>query len=343
MEYKFCEQLKNSVYFAWDSVYHCCNCGSQYIAPVVRENYKGEYINWKDVIKEKIALQDKAKKGEAYPSCKICHMWKSREWQDCDMIEEIFISHWTKCNCNCYYCFTAEHKNFHNTIEEYKLMPILLDMKNSGVLNFNALVRFIGGDVAMLDELNDFMNFFLENGTKNFYIPTSGIKYLPIIEKVLRETTSEVIISPDSADADLYKKIKRVDAFDTVMNNIKKYAAAKNDQSRFVLKYIILPYVNDNKKEIDKWLDIIGKLGIKTIAIDMEDNFMRAFSDAIPPHIPELVAYIEQRAYDMGLECVKFRFLFQLLYQIENGESKLLQDDSMQDVQRKFVEKMLVR
>ena len=183
MKYKFCEQLQKTIFFEAASLIHCCNCSIDETVKFV-DNYHGEKIVWTDVIKEKQRLQNEAKKGNPpFPLCETCHLFIEKEWEETNYINEIIISHWTKCNCNCYYCFTAEDKKEFNSFQEYDLKPILLDMKREGVLKFpngKGIVRFLGGDIAELKDFEWYINFFLEEGVEKIYIPTSGIKFLPI-------------------------------------------------------------------------------------------------------------------------------------------------------------------
>lgn len=342
--YKFCKQLQSSVYFGFDTLVHCCSCDLDR-TPTFIHYYRGQRINWKAVINEKLKLQEKAKKGKApFSACANCHSFVEDEWDNGGYINEITVSHWTKCNCDCFYCYTARNKTDSNKRTPYPLLPLLQDMKNAGILRFDGIIRFLGGDVAMLDEFEDFMRFFLDNGAKNFYIPTSGIKYLPVISEVLEQGKGEVIISPDSGNRNLYKKIKRIDAYNLVRENMKKYAqSATIGNSVFRSKYLVLPYINDKKEYIDEWLQECIDLNIKYIADDIEDNFSAKYKKSIPEHIPELLNYIHQKADKYGLNKVRFRYASQMLYEIQNGTAKIAKNNLNYNNQKIFMEKLLNR
>ena len=337
MKYKFCKQLQNSIFIGFDSLVHCCNC-TQDQSPVFQKNYKGQKVDWKAIVDEKLKFQENAKYSiESYfpfSACENCHMYVDGEWDDGGYINEITISHWTKCNCNCFYCFTAIDKNHSQTRETYLLMPILEDMKKSNVLNFskeNGIVRFLGGDVAMLDNFDEIQNFFLEQGATNFYIPTSAIKYLSSVQNLLEKGFAEVIVSVDSGSKEIYKKIKRVDVYDTVISNIQKYAeAAKKGKSIFKAKYILLPFVNDTKEEIDKFLENCIKIGVENIACDCEDNFITIYKESIPANIPELIEYMHQRGQELGLK-------------VQQGIAKVDIYKEKEQEEKLFMEKLLTR
>lgn len=348
MKYKFCEQLQRCIFFDSNSIVHCCNC-SQFRDTTYKENYNGEKIDWVDLINNKLKMQEEAKKGIIpYDSCKNCHMWREEEWQEGGYLNEIIISHWEACNCNCYYCFTAPNKKASNSFKHYDLFPIIQDLKKSGYMDFSknngGIVRFLGGDLSMLKRIDKMINLFLDAGAQNIYLPTSGIKYMPILEKVLKQGKGEVIISPDSGNRELYKKIKRVDSYEKVKKHMEKYAkAAKKGNSSFKSKYIVIPYVNDTKEQIDEWIKECLNLGIEHIADDFEDNFSSKYSQQIPKHIPELLEYIHKRASETGLKITRFRYATQLLYELEQGLSKISEDDSFVEEQKIFTENLLKR
>lgn len=347
MKYKFCEQLKKSIFFDSNAIVHCCNC-TQVKDTVFLENYKGEKIDWNKLIQEKLYCQQLAKEGKyPYKACEKCHMWREDDWDEGGYLNEIIISHWTACNCNCFYCYSAQDKQKFNSYKPYNLFEILQDLEKNNLLDFNkqdcGMVRFLGGDVAVLADFEEIINLFIKAGAKKIYIPTSGIKYIPVIEKVLKQGIAEVIVSPDSGNHELYKKIKRVDKYNQVRENMEKYAKAAQGNSVFKSKYIVLPYVNDKKEYIDEWLEECLNLGIKYIADDFEDNFVSKFANQIPKHIPELLDYIHIRADELNLKINRFRYASQLFYELENGIAKIAEDNSCIKEQKEYMENLLNR
>lgn len=345
MYYKFCEQLQKSVFLGFDSLLHCCNCDLDR-SPCFYFYYDGRKVNWKKVVAQKNRLQERAKKGKIpFRACENCCMLMNRDdWQDGCYINEITISHWTKCNSNCYYCYSALDKDRYNSVEPYSMIKMLKDMEEASVLRYDGIVRFVGGEVGVLDDFEEIIDFLLEKGAKKIFIPSSGITYLPAIEKVLKAGVGEVVISPDSGNSELYRKIKRVDAFDRVVENCKKYAeAAKNTNSVFELKYILLPFVNDTKEQIDEWIELCKRIGVQNIADDFEGYFAMQYPKSIPSKVPELLKYIHKRAEEEGMNICRFRYAYQLMHELETGSKKVANSDRNLKHQKKFVEKMLQR
>ncbi len=318
MRYRFCRQLKNSIFFANNEIIHCCAC-SEDISPKFYTEYKGELFENERISEEKREAAGRAKKGELpYKSCEHCHSYVEEDWDNDFSIKDISISHWTACNCNCVYCYTAKDKKYFNTRQPYKLLPVLEKIRDC--IDFTGTVRFIGGDIAMLEEFDEIVDFFVKNGCKNFYIPTSGIQYKETVENILLKGYGHVIVSPDSGNREMYKKIKQTDSFNIVKNNMQKYLkAAKEGNCIFEVKYVFIPQINDTVEEINNWLVMCKDMGVKNIALDFETNYLTNNPKNIPPHIMELVNLVEKTAEEKQMELCKFTYLTQLIYGLTRG------------------------
>ena len=115
----------------------------------------------------------------------------------------------------------------------------------------------------------------------------------------------------------MYKRIKRVDKFDKFWENTKRYAKAqRNDSiSNVETKFILIPEVNTTKDEVDKWLDLNIQSGVKSIVIDIENDFcvdLRAKNLEKPKYLVDLCVYIIQKSKELNLNLVdynNFRYL----------------------------------
>ena len=111
-----------------------------------------------------------------------------------------------------------------------------------------------------------------------------------------------MIISLDSACRETYKKVKNVDCFNKVVENMKKYAKVQRHGHYTVRsKYIIIPNVNDNLEEIIKWYDLSVKMGIKMLILDVEMGWFKQNSQILTPEILQMVKTIQERAKKDGI------------------------------------------
>ena len=107
--------------------------------------------------------------------------------------------------------------------------------------------------------------------------------------------------------------------YDETDSNAILKAAIKHcnlDEKIYVeTKFILIPEVNTNKEEIDKWLEKTVEVGIKTIVVDIENDFcrdLRAKNLPSPQYLVDLSSYIIQRAKELDLLLIdynNFRYL----------------------------------
>ena len=147
MIYKSCDCIAHGIYFGTNSVWHCGNLvGRNCDSEAIITDFKGGKINWAEVIEKKRLIREQHKNGQVAECCQNCPQFVEKDWDDEDYINETIIAHFTKCNSNCSYCFTASNKKFFNSFKEYPIMPLLEDLKNSGYLRFDQKVIITGGE-----------------------------------------------------------------------------------------------------------------------------------------------------------------------------------------------------
>lgn len=319
MIYKSCEYIEHGLYFSTDSVYHCCHLvGRGFDNEKVLSDYHGEKLDWQQIIDIKNKKREAHKRGEISPCCQNCVHLREQEWGDENYVNQIFIAHFTKCNSNCVYCFTSKDKKYYNSYKEYPILPVLEDLKNNNNLHFDGTVFITGGEVTELRDFDKIVDFFEKNNQKHYFIQSSGIKYSKSIEKILASGKGEVNISPDAGCKDTYKRIKRVNDYNRVIDNLKKYNEKSAGESILISKYVIIPNVNDNMREIDMWFDTCQQIKLKDIALDMESGFLQMFPKRIPEIIPEMIKHIQKRSEEAGINVHLYSNASQLMFNLEN-------------------------
>jgi MoaA/NifB/PqqE/SkfB family radical SAM enzyme len=148
----------------------------------------------------------------------------------------------------------------------------------------------------VLKEFPDILKFVMKHHY-SIDLSTNGIFYEKYIPKALRETpNSYMIISVDAGTRETFKKIKGVDEFDNVIKNLAKYVKeAKETSNRIMAKYMILEGINDNREEIDKWIEVCQSIGITSFFPDIEFCHAPKNSDVISDNVCEMYEYIKER------------------------------------------------
>lgn len=293
MKYTSCIHLEHGITFFSNSVQICCISSHQGGGSIVEiPNYKGELIDWDKFFEKRNQLREGARNGVTPDKCSGCYYLKEQEWNKENYIDEVLIGHFTHCNCNCIYCYTEADKKFFNANRTYNIYPVIKDMIEKKILSKNATITFGGGEPTILQEFEELVYLLLDYDVYNIRIHSDGIKYSPAIEKGLKLGKITLITSVDSSSKEIYEKIKQVPCFDKVWENLAKYAKTKNGLIR--TKYVLIPGVNDNLKEVKNWLKKTYDSGIKHIAFDIEDNWFKAKRENIPQYIYVIFDFVNQ-------------------------------------------------
>lgn len=301
MKYISCIHLEHGITFFSNSVQICCISSHPGGGNIIQiNNYKGELINWDELLKNRKIMRENIKKGIIPDKCFECYYLKEQEWNDDDYIDEVLIGHFTHCNCNCIYCYTEKDKNFFNNNKTYNIFPVIKDMIAKGVLSKKATITFGGGEPTILSEFEDLVNLLLDYDVYNIRIHSDGIKYSSAIEKGLKLGKITLITSVDSSSKKLYEKIKHVPCYDRVWKNLSNYAKAKNGLIR--TKYVLIPGVNDDLNEVKNWMKKTYESGIKHIAFDIEDNWFKENRDNIPQYIYVIFDFVYKSYSQYNIE-----------------------------------------
>lgn len=303
MIYKSCHLLEYGLLFGLNNIGICCLTRNKpdRISKLI-DNYHGEKVDWNKLIEIKNIFREQHRKGEIIPECKDCYNLEDMEWDNDNKIRNIYISHWRNCNCKCFYCCAEESRKAHKS--HYSILPILKDMKEKDIIGPGGYITLVGGEATVLKEFDEILTFLYELQLKIIVVNSSGIKYSSKLAQGIKLGKVELTISIDSSDKDLYKKIKRIDAFDKVVKNIQKYAANQQERKDLVrIKYIILEGINDSTEEIEKWLQLCKKMQIKHVILDVENKWYRENHNNIPKHTKDLIKFTQERTkyYAMGL------------------------------------------
>lgn len=311
-----CIFLESGINFDLNTVCDCCishNDGRG--LPVLINDYHGDLIDWNKLFETK-ANRIKAQLESTIYDCEGCYHLSDYNFTNEKKISEFHFSHCRVCNAKCIYCSDEYSGGNLN----YNTYPVIKDLIEKGFYKPGGEATFQGGEPTLMQNFDELVDLFITNGTI-VRIHSSAIKYSSTVETALSQNKGSVVISLDSASRETYKQIKQVDAFDIVCENIKKYriSAAQNAQN-VIIKYIIIPGINDNIKEIDKFFKLMKKFDIRIIALDIEVQYARKYENKeVSPHIYLLYDYFEKHAAKYGIKLLVYSFLS---YVIKNRNVK---------------------
>lgn len=300
-----CKYLDGGFDFEPEALCYCCQTSHKGGGkPIITDNYSGEILDWNEVFSQRRVFRDALLNGEVPEKCEGCTFIEpindTSSINEGDYFSEIMINHFFECNSMCCYCSKRLSSNNKNgCISDYSILPVLKDLFEKNLIKKDACIAFAGGEPTIFKGFDEILNLSYENGLRNFVIHSSCIKYSDAIEKGLRLLKDiRVVVSLDSGTRETYKKIKNVDCFDKVCENLKKYVSFANSHNDLICsKYIIIPGINDNFEEINTWYNLSTKnIGIKSLIIDIEQDWFGINNDKIPAYMVDLIKHVESLA-----------------------------------------------
>lgn len=318
----YCKRLNETLNFDALKVFYCCATRTGPSIDVPEPN------KIKEIIKKRTSLIKMLDRGDIPQECVGCFDLKEQESPKPLLLSQfskppkanmIIVKHFKQCDCSCIYCceqYLSGRKIVLKSKKSdyYDLLPIIEELYKQDMIDKKELdVHFQGGNVSVLDEFDDLVNIFMKNGVKRVEIATNGIKYLPQIERICRDTFVDVNISIDAGTRETYKKIKTVDKFEDLISNLKKYVKLP---ILLRLKYILVRGVNDTKEELESYINLMKEIGITNseLMIDQCDSeFLQNGEFKIPEYYYELFEFYKEKCKENGIEANIWEYIKEIL------------------------------
>lgn len=272
-QYLDCPYMKHSLHFFYDEIRACC---TNIPGPVFYSDYNGTPVDWNYIYNTRKRLFKDIKSlfnKQITPSvcngcCDIEHYISDKKPDNFkNEVNKIYFHNNMSCNAKCTYCTYGYIERGY----KYNVLPLIKDLINKKILSPNALIYMSGGEITISQEFEELLSLLLSYLNSQIEILTSGIKYCKSIEEAFIQNKCRLMISPDAGTRETYLKIKQVDCFDRVVDNIKKYIkASENAKKMITLKYIIVDNINDNEEEMEKFLNLASDLGIVNVRLDFD-------------------------------------------------------------------------
>ena len=265
-KYRSCHSIEGENFFNHlNKVGYCCmttHCGGQ---PVLYRSYHGEKIDWEEFLKNREQHIELMKNGGCLKECENCTWIAEKDWKERKRaFNYILLNIWVKCNLFCIYCKNHDNgkpSEVELNTQEYNIIPVLQDMFERGMIDENTKFDIAGGEASLDKNFNALLDLLLEKGIKNININSNCTIYSPSIEKGIEKGIISVTTSIDCGTRNLFKFIKKADLWNTVWNVINKYTKglSKKNNNYVKTKFIVIPGVNDSKKQIFKYV-LMSKL-----------------------------------------------------------------------------------
>lgn len=308
-----CDFLNSGLHFLAHNLRFCCSPAHD------GPNIDSRYPVSKYVVSSLMKIRQQAisdmKEHIAPKKCEGCIYLKEYDLDSSDfpleiikkqdskpLISNIIINHFEQCDCFCIYCpiqmktkiiVTEPQKS-----DYYDLYPIIKQLyKDKFIDRKNLKVEFMGGSIAVLKEFSALVELFIKNNVKNFTFYTNGIKFMPEIAEASKKADVMIVTSVDAGTRETFKRLKILDKFDSVVENLRQYRAKCKNLEMYT-KFVLIEKYNDTKNEIDNFLTLSQYVGADRVQLDIDYNkFMNAHGvrNYVPEHFYSLFEYFKEQ------------------------------------------------
>lgn len=154
------------------------------------------------------------------------------------------------CNFKCCYCHSKAKTNRAEGMD-VDLPELLVKLNERDLLDRDLHISVACGEVSINSHRQKIYHSI--QGKYNYIFSNSAV-YDPQIAILIKHGNSILDTSVDAGTRETYSKVKGIDLFEKVRNNLYHYANTEGSGA-IELKYIFLPGLNDNEADVDGFVD----------------------------------------------------------------------------------------
>jgi pyruvate-formate lyase-activating enzyme len=276
-KYRSCWDIENHLVQTTSKLKYCCGGFGTNHPPEI--SIHGG--NSEEAVKNFFSVRDRTIEELNVPAtsmapnpCLGCCNVKEGFWSSNRRIRLLTFQPRSICNFRCFYCSWSFEKIDDSFIPEVKnSLAFLRFMKERGIIDTDTEIQYSGGEISIHPLENEILAELQDHPC---LILTNAYVYSEKVGEVLSKGRSRLYPSIDAGTRGTFAKIKGVDAFDKVRENLARYAT----DGLVHLKYIILPGVNDNQEDIDGFVRLCETTKIAAVDVTRECHSLAPFSDS---------------------------------------------------------------
>jgi molybdenum cofactor biosynthesis enzyme MoaA len=205
----------------------------------------------------------------AIKPCANCSFLRPQNYFEGTKINEINIDNYPAiCQARCIYCSVADSPRNEYSVAKNSHYPkmigeIIWYLRDNGLLADDCVIGFGSGEISITPQKDKLLDATV--GYKRYYL-TNAFRFEPRIADSLKTDKGHIYVSLDSGTRETFKAVKGSDLFDTVLENLQRYRSYGN----VILKYIILPGINDSDEDISGIIDVVKSLDLQWLTLSFE-------------------------------------------------------------------------
>lgn len=206
-----------------------------------------EFIHFKYNIAEEF------KSGRVHEYCRGCNYIQEKYYYQTKKIRQLAITAASSCNFNCVYC-SNKHFALYDAnrvfVDSYNAISTIADM---GLIDADTFITLSSGEFSINNDGNKLVRMISKYKSTLF---TNASIWSEAAAQALEVGNSYLYVSVDAGTRETFRKIKGVDAFESVCKNLKRYA----EKGTVVLKYIICEGVNESNDDLEGFFRLADEI-----------------------------------------------------------------------------------
>lgn len=272
---------------------------------VIEDKFDGIWLDVNSLSNKRKNFIDEFISGKYSQKCADCSFKILERKCNNSYIKNLILSNWKYCYLNCTYCSSPKEENLVKA-GHYDVYNSIYELFNKGLITTKTNFIFEAGDATVHPEFDKIMYYLINLGVENIIVNTPAMRYCESISEAIAKNICELVVSFDCGCPYIYQKVKGLNKFDIAVANIKRYLEFQlPSEMRVTLKYTIVSGVNDNQKEILDWFMLARELGIKKLAIDIDEKWFNELKIFVPQYLEELLEFINNMSIYNNIE-IKF-------------------------------------
>lgn len=227
--------------------------------------------------------------------CRKCSQCKHEEYHRKPIV---FVTVCTSsyCNSNCVYCGVNGKEG-----DGYNPIKYLKQFHTARLFDTSCLFDWGGGEPTLNPFFEETVDWINRQGYRQ-RINTNAIIFSEATNRALIEKKASLRISIDAGSREVFRRVKGNEYYDTVWENVKKYATVSNE---VYLKYNIFDW-NSKREEADLFLQKCRDSGVQHIWVESEHASYSRLKNVGPLFFGdkelEFAKYLFEKGKDKGFE-----------------------------------------
>ena len=276
------------------------------------------FVGESALISAECALSPEDDQRHFTAGCAGCANFRDGDYHMDGLIHYVNLSMYpAPCQSRCFYCSVHKEDQSVNSdmaqVGYEKLFDVLELANCCGIIAPDAKWQISSGEITIHPYRDRIME--LVRG-KRAVFHTNCMKFDEDIAQNLHDNSNSAInLSIDAGTPETWKKVKGVDNFDKVTENLTRYYARSARPGQITLKYIVLPGVNDSYEDYRSLMELMKALRVKHLTLSRDTQLKYSMSRQ------ERIKLIEAAAHLMAM-CRKNRITYDLIDYTQEEEDE---------------------